>query len=210
MTNTKIWITGLLVTLLISGCSSSAVDTTTDSVTDGSTDASTETESQKEEGSVEVDDGLFNVEISFPVDFFGEEFELTQEQVDETVAEEGWVSGEIENGVVTYVMPKSARDEFLGEQKDALDEAIQEEFAQNPGVYEEITYNDNLTEFEAVVDREAFENSFTFFAFSVVITAGFYQLFDGTPEEERGVVISYVDKDTGEVFDTYDSDDLGE
>lgn len=209
MNNTKIWITGLLVTLLVSGCSSGAVETTTDSVTDGSAGVNTETESQEEGGSVEVDEGLFNVEISFPVDFFGDEFELTQEQVDETVAEEGWVSGKIENGVVTYVMPKSARDEFLGEQKDALDESIQDEFAQNPGVYEEITYNDNLTEFEAVVDREAFESSFTFFAFSVVIQAGFYQLFDGTPEDERGVIISYVDKDTGEVFDTYDSADLG-
>jgi hypothetical protein len=179
-------------------------------VTDGSTEVSDETESQEEDSSLEVDEGLFNVEVSFTTDFFGEELELTQEQVDETVAEEGWVSGEIENGVVTYVMAKSARDEFLGEQKDALDEAIEEEFAQNPGVYEEITYNDNLTEFEAVVDREAFENTFSFFAFSVVVTAGFYQLFDGTPEDQRGVIISYVDAATGEVFDTYDSDDLGE
>jgi hypothetical protein len=55
------------------------------------------------------------------------------------------------------------------------------------------------------VNRAEFENSFSFFAFSILISAGFYQAFTGIGENDRYVVIEYIDEQTNAVFDTYDS-----
>lgn len=159
-------------------------------------------ESGSNEGSIEVDKGLFSVEITMPASFF------EGEDIDEIVAKakEDGISEVIVNddGSVTYKMSKLRHNELIKEMRDDIIEYLDE--LKNSGDYEsikDIAYNKNFTEFTILVNREKFENSFDgIVALGIGITSSYYQIFDGVPSDKYKATIFFKDEDTGEVFHT--------
>lgn len=152
--------------------------------------------------SVNVDKGLFNVEVTLPASFFeGEDID----QVIANAKEEG--IGEAtanEDGSITYKMSKSQHKEMLAEIKAAMIESVEEtKNSEDFQSIKDITYNDSFSEFTMVVDKAAYENSFDgFAAIGLGMAGAYYQIYNGVEAEAYKVEISIKDEASGEVFDT--------
>lgn len=152
--------------------------------------------------SVNVDKGLFNVEVTLPASFFeGEDID----QVIANAKEEG--IGEAtanEDGSITYKMSKSQHKEMLAEIKAGMVESVEEtKNSEDFQSIKDITYNDSFSEFTLVVDKAAYENSFDgFAALGLGMAGAYYQIFNGVDAEAYKVEISIKDEASGEVFDT--------
>jgi hypothetical protein len=151
---------------------------------------------------IEVDEGLFNVEVTIPAEFFEGQTEADIAANAEESGYENYVFNA--DGSVTYTMSKAAHDAALQEMRDGIDDSIQEAVNASPDVFQSVTYNDAATKFDVTVDRAAYDASFEagFISFTLGISGMFYQMFDGVPTEEQGVIIDFIDGATGEVFDT--------
>ena len=160
-----------------------------------------EAESTEEGEGVNVDKGLFNVEVTLPPSFFeGEDPERVAAVAADTV-EEAIVN---EDGSITYKMSRSQHKEMLEELTDSIEAAKNQitESGDYPSI-QSIETTDNYDRFTINVDREAFENSFDSFA---TLTLGFvgsyYQLLDGKDADNYEVIVETKDAETGEVFGT--------
>ena len=169
------------------------------------------------EGDIEVDEGLLSTEVRLPMSLFmfGKDESAkppTQEELQTAVDKEGRGIEVTVNDdqTVTYRMSRGEYDRFKDELKKSMDTSIQETINKEANIYKSVTYSDDMSEFEIVVDRKALEDSWSFAGFGFLITAGFYQAFLGVDESERFVILNYVDEKTGEVFDTVDSRTLDE
>jgi hypothetical protein len=169
-----------------SGNPSEASETTTNSDTDA--------ENTEEAGGIEVDEGLLTVDITFPESFVSMgETEVTQETVDASAAEQGYLGGKLnDDGSVTYTMTKLKQRELLDQMKSDFDESIQETLAEYPNV-KSVTRNDDFSEISIEVSEQDLATGFLAFGFS--FTAYFYQVLDG---KEFATDIVYVDAATGE------------
>lgn len=190
--------------LLMGACSNEeAEEENTESITE-ETAETTEPEAveETEQGSLEVDKGLFSVEVTLPAMFFeGEDMEVVIANAEAEGVGEATLN---EDGSVTYKMSKSQHQEMMEELEASIDEtktAIVDsgDFPSIKGL--EIS-NDYET-YTLQVDREAFENSFDGVAtLSIGIVGSYYQAFDGVDSEDMHVEIDLEDADTGEVFQT--------
>lgn len=163
-----------------------------------------ETEGQSENGKedqVNVDKGLFNVEITLPASLFeGEDIEKViadakAEGVDEVTLNE--------DGSLTYKMSKAKHKEMMEGLKEDLILSLED--MKSSGEYssiKDITYNNTFSEFILVVDKTEYENSMDGFGvFSLGITGMIYQLYNGVNPDEYEVTILVKDEETEEIFD---------
>lgn len=181
--------------------SSSATSGTSSNVSDTSSspDSASKEESQAESsgGSIDVDKGLFDVEITLPASMF----EGTNQEDIESKAKEGGIS-EVkfnDDGSVTYRMSKAVHkkmmDEIRTELVKSLDEiANGEDF---PSI-KEIKGNDDFSKITLSVDKAAYENSLDAFAILQCAMSGMmYQTFLGV---EPSLTVEVADEATGEVI----------
>jgi len=149
--------------------------------------------------SIEVDKGVFSVEITLPASFFkGQDMnDIINEVEDDDI--------KIilnEDGSVTYKMSKSKHNEFMAEVYNDQVEYIEE--IKNSGDYKsvkDIIYNKTFSEITLIVDQEAFENSFDgFVTLGLGISSLYYQLFNGISPDKYKVTIYFKNVETGEIF----------
>jgi predicted small lipoprotein YifL len=194
--------TGAALVLILAGCSNPGPEETREDDGASSTQTKTQEEEDAEDQAVEVDEGLFDVEVTVSADFFGE---LSEEEIASNAEDAEFSDYTINpDGSVTYKMSRGVYEATLAEMKTGINESIQETVDEYPDVIRSVTYDDAVTEFEVVVDRAAYEAEFGigFIAFTFGIGGMFYQMFEGVPADEQKVVIKYVDDATGEVIDT--------
>ena len=195
---TSLGVLALLVVSVTSGCTPQEEAPPTDEV------ASSEAPAVEEESSegVEVDQGLFNVEVTLPAGIFEGQ---SEENIAANAEEAGYSSYAINaDGSVTYTMSKAAYDTVLQEMRDGTDEAIQDAVNQNPDVFTSITYNSSMTTFDVTVNRAAYDGSMEagMIGFTLGLSGMFYQMFEGVPTEDQQVLTNFIDASTNEVFDT--------
>lgn len=213
MRKVNIWGIGSVVSaLIVVGCGRAA-DQESSPQSDESP-ASEVAETTVEEGSseIEVDEGLLSTEIRLPLDLFtagteGNVAPPTEEELRASFEEDGYdIDVTInDDNTVTYRMSRGEYDRFKKDLKKGVDDSIQEAINNEATIYKAVTYSDDLREFKVTVNRAQLENSFSFFAFSILISASLYQAFIGIGENDRYVIIDYIDERTNAVFDTYDS-----
>ena len=180
----------------MSGCASGADTVSNGSLVNTNQQSISSDESDSEDGNegIEVDEGLLTVDITFPESLvsLGDE-ELTQEGIDEAVAESGYLSGTLNSdGSVTYTMTKLKQQELLEQAKADFDAAVAETIADYPNV-KSVSRNDDLSEITIEVTEQDLATGFLAFGFS--FTAYFYQVLDG---KEFATDIVFVDASTGE------------
>ena len=197
MMKTKLLAFLLLTLLTLAACSSK--DETSDKA-----DNSKQEDKKTEEtgGSVGVEKGLLNVEVTVPASF------LEGEDIDAVIAQakEDGIKDVKKNddGSVTYKMSKAQHKEMMKEMSASVtgyvDELIKDEdFAS----IKDVEYNKDFSKFTLTVDKEAFESSFDgFAAMGLAMSGMFYQVYDGVDAEKLNVTIDTVDQSTGEVFST--------
>ena len=160
-------------------------------------------------GDIEVSSGLFTVSITVPASYAGED--ASQETVDATVAEKGYISGTYnEDGSVTYVMTKAKHAEIMQQMTDSINESLQE-IVDDDETYpniEGITANDDFTEFtvEFTADELSLTDGVAVWGFYMY--GGLYGVFAGNQPDN--IHVSFVDADTGELITEANSSDMEE
>jgi len=149
-----------------------------------------------------VDRGLFSVSVTVPSDFFSL---ITDEEILVSSREAGYPVAEIQpDRSVVFELSTGRHNSMLKEMRSELDKTIAGATTENPGVFTDITFDQDVTRFVVEVNRAAFEESLEAFwiGFSLGLGGLFYQIFAGVSEEQRNVVIDLTDASTGEVFDS--------
>jgi len=171
----------------------------------GENEESTNKEKETEENSgesVDVDKGIFNVDVTLPASFFEGS---TEEEIIAEAKENDFKEAVVnEDGSVTYTMSKSKHEELMKEMKESVVSTIDDII--NSGDYtsiKEISYNKDFTEFDVKVNRQQYEEGFDGFAIlGLVMSSAYYGAFDGKSEEELQIVFNMIDESTGETYDT--------
>lgn len=157
---------------------------------------------------VDVDKNLFNVELTIPASYVGED--VTQESLDAKVVEDGFKSATLNtDGSVTYVMSKDQHNEMMDEVKASIDSSITEYIGSTdtPSITA-IETNDDYTEFKVKLSTDTLGFGESFTALTFMIYGAMYNVFNGT--EADNIAVSYINQATGEVIHTTNSSDLGE
>ncbi|MGI5894994.1 MAG: hypothetical protein ACOX6P_10460 [Candidatus Merdivicinus sp.] len=189
----------------VSNSVSSTVSTSEDS---SETDTSSEeTHSLDELSGLNVDQKLFDVEITIPADFVEEG--MTQADLDQEVEEAGFQSAVLnEDGSVTYVMTKDQHQKMMEEMKSSLDQSLSEMIdPETFPTFQNITSNDDYTEFTVQISSSeiGFAEGMSVLGFYMI--SGVYHAFNGTQPDD--IVVKFVDAD-GNVIDESHSSELGE
>lgn len=156
-------------------------------------------------GQVEVDEGLFDVELKIPAEYVGEQ---TQADLDALAKEHGFKSIILnEDGSATYTMTKKQHKELLQEYQNqingTLDEMVGSEDYPN---FTKIETNDNFTEFTITTKSTELDLAESFSVIAFYMYGGMYSIFSG--EEVDNVSVTFVNEETGEVISTSNSKDM--
>ena len=189
----------IIICLSLVGCGGSSNDT----------QQNIEEDSKSEETqSIEVDEGLLNVEITVPPDFLEEG--TTQETLDETAKEEGIKSITLnDDGSATYIMSKSKHDEMMAGIRESIDESMAEMI--DPETYPtfvEVTSNDDYTHFTVKLSSNEVGLSESISVLGFYMLGGLYNAFNGTPVDD--VTVSFVNADTGDIIQEAHSSEMAE
>lgn len=193
-----------MLALLLAACGNEETTTAKDETKESQTASETTEgeEEESEEGGVNVDKGLFSVEVTLPASFFeGEDVAETVANAEENGFGEATVN---DDGSVTYKMSKSKHKEMMAELATSVEETKTElvESGDFPSI-KSVETNKDYTSFTINVDRAAYENSFDAFAtMSVGVVGSYYQAFNGVKAEDMEVLIEVKDVDTGEVINS--------
>ena len=160
--------------------------------------------SSSSDQSISVDKNLLTVDVTVAASFY-EGDKMTQEKLDAEAAKNGYGKAKLNSdGSVTFRMSKAQHKKALAEMKKSLDDYIQETVNDSPGMYREITYNKNISEFSVVVDKAKYEEDFGaggMIGFGIGMLSSFYQMFNGASGNPK-VTIKLIDASTGKVFET--------
>ena len=168
----------------------------------------TEEESAFEQlGDIEVDKGLFNVTITFPASFIGED--MTQEKLGEAIKDEDGIKSATLNadGSATYVMTKAKHQEMIDDTKKTIDDALQEMINDESMSITDIKANADYTKFTVTVSTEEVGLSESFSVIALYSYGGMYGIITG--KEVDNIQVDFVNKD-GKVISTANSKDMGE
>ena len=165
-------------------------------------------EEKKNDGAVEVDEGLLKVEITLPADFFDGE---TDADIVADADEKGFSKCVVnEDGSVTYTMTKAKRNEMLKEMEEGFEETADElinDVEEGPSPFTEITHNKGFK----LIEMKANDNYGGFDGlamYSMLMMGAYYQMFDGVSSEELDVTVKVIDKDSGEEIESLSVEDL--
>ena len=199
MKKTIFFALSIIICLSLVGCGGSSNDT----------QQNIEEDSKSEETqSIEVDEGLLNVEITVPPDFLEEG--TTQEDLDEAAKEDGIKSITLnDDGSATYIMSKSKHDEMMAGIRERIDESMAEMI--DPETYPtfvEVTSNDDYTHFTVKLSSNEVGLSESISVLGFYMLGGLYNAFNGTPVDD--VTVSFVNADTGDIIQEAHSSEMAE
>lgn len=176
---------------------------------DENEDAASDDESDLDEldalGDIEVDKGLFNVELTIPADYIGDQ---TQDELDQIADEYGYQSITLNSdGSATYKMTKSQHKALIEEYRTTINEGIDEMIGSEdyPNITK-IESNEDFTEFTVTTKSTELDMNETLSPMIFYAYGGMYSIFTG--ETVDNISITYINEDTGEVISTSNSKDL--
>ncbi len=152
--------------------------------------------------SFSVDKGLLDVSITLPATFFeGDELDDIYSEAKQKGIKDIVVN---RDGSVTYTMSRSTHNRIVKDLKEGFVEALEDmKTSDDLKSIHDIKYDNNLTRFTLIVDKEAFENSFDGFAiFGIGLMSMYYQIFNGVDVNKWGATIEMKDVSSGKVFNT--------
>ncbi|RKD31857.1 hypothetical protein [Lacrimispora algidixylanolytica] len=214
MKKSKLFTTAILIltTILVAGCSkkTGTVSTTSETTISESSIEGSEDETKdnlEAMGGVEVEKGLFNVELTIPAQFVGEQ---TQEELNELSKEKGYKSITLnEDGSAKYILTKQQHKDMMAELNTNINTSLSEMIgSEDYPNYTDITANENYTEF--VITTKSTELSMTenFSALGLYMYGGMYNIFNGTPVDN--VSVKFINTDTGAEITTMNSKNMGQ
>ena len=152
---------------------------------------------------------LLSVELTIPASLIGDDAAILDEEAKAAGVSE---ITQNEDGSVTMKMSKVAHQKMLDEYKGGIDESIAEMLNDKETYpsFTEITYNEDLTEFTVKVDPATYGGLEALSAIGLYIAGNIYQALNAVPEDQIKTIVTFVNKDTGEIIETSDSSEMNE
>ena len=158
---------------------------------------------------LKAEKNLLSVELAIPSSLLGDDAAVLDEE-----AKSAGVSEIVQNedGSVTMKMSKIAHQKMLNEFKGSIDESLTEILNDKETYpsFTEITYNEDLTEFTVKVDPATYGGLEALSAIGLYIAGNIYQALNAVPEDQIKTIVTFVNKDTGEIIETGDSSEMNE
>lgn len=156
-------------------------------------------------GDVEVDKGLFSVEITVPSEYVENK---TQEELTALAEENGYKSITLnEDGSATYVMTKSQHNKMMSEMKKTIDSSIQEMIgSEDYPSFTDIQHNDDYTEFTVTTAHASLDLAESFSTMAFYMYGGMYAIFNGS--EVDNIHVIFVNSENGEIVSEANSNEL--
>ena len=158
-------------------------------------------------GDIEVDEGLFDVELTIPADFADG---ATQEDLDKTANEKGYKSATLNSdGSVTYVMTKAQHKKMMDEMAEEINAELQglvgsEDYPN----FTKVEANSDYTKFTISTTSTELDLAESFSVINFYMQGGLYNIFNGTPVDN--IHVDFVNAESGEIISSSDSSDMGE
>lgn len=148
-------------------------------------------------GDISVDEGLLNVDITFPAEFIGE---TTQEDIEKEAKENGYKSAVLNaDGSVTYTMTKKQHKELMEETskgfRQQLSELVGSEDYPN---FTNVQANDDFTRFEVTTTSSELSWTESFSTLQFYMMSAMYHTLNGTKVDNCQVV--FINADTGVII----------
>ncbi len=148
---------------------------------------------------LDVEQDLFDVEITIPESFLDEG--ITQEDLDAEVKESGFQSATLnEDGSVTYIMTKAQHEEMMAGIKEEINQSLQDMI--DPETYPtfvEVTANDDYSQFTVKTTSSELGLTESFSVLAFYLYGGMYHAFNGTQVDD--IAVLFVNADTGEIIE---------
>lgn len=144
-------------------------------------------------GEVEVENGILTVAITVPASLAGENND--QATLDANAGETYQSAKLNADGSITYKMTRSQHKAMLSGLQESIDAALQEMIDGADFNFKEITYNKNMSVFDATmtVNELGLMDSFSVMAFYMY--GGMYQLFAG--DKSSSIVVNFYNPEGG-------------
>ncbi len=204
----------VLIAVMLSGCGSNATTQTTESNEPVASEATTEASSEQGDlseldalGEVEVEEKLFDVELTIPADYVGEK---TQADLDEMAKESGYKSITLnDDGSATYIMTKAQHRQMLDELTESMNETLNEmiESESYPN-FKKIEANSNFTEFNITTSSTELDMNESFSVMAFYMYGGMYNIFSG--DNVDNIVVNFINEESGEIISTSNSSDMSD
>lgn len=153
-------------------------------------------------GDLEVDKGLFNVEITIPADFVGE---TTQAELDAIATEHGYKSIVLNSdGSATYTMTKEQHKILMDGIVESINTSLSEMIgsADYPN-FTAITANDDFTHFEVTTKSTELDFTESFSVVAFYLYGGMYHAFNGSTVDN--IHVDFINADSGQIIESADS-----
>lgn len=204
MKKLKLFTSVLVASTVLCACGESATEATSTAISaeTSATQASEESiDTSEDTGDIEVDAGLFNVEITVPADFIGE---TTQEELDAEAAESGMKIVLNDDGSATYTMTKQQHKKMMDEIRDSINQSMTEMIgSEEYPNFTNIEANDDFTSFTITTSATEVGLADGLSVLGFYMYGGLYNVFNGTPADN--IHIDFVNADTGEIISSSDS-----
>lgn len=203
----RILIVLMIVTLFVclivlSGCTEKKEE---NNITNEGNEIVNDIENLDDLAKVEVEKGLFDVELTIPATYIGDK---TQEELTATAQENGYKSITLnEDGSATYIMTKSQHKKLLKNMKKSFDEGLDELIGSEeyPSL-KKIETNDNYTEFTITTTSTELNLTESFSVMAFYMYGGMYSVFSG--EAVDNVHVKFVNDVTGEIISEANSNEM--
>lgn len=156
-------------------------------------------------GDIEVDEGLFDVELTIPSDYVNGQ---TQEDLNKLSDEHGFKSIILnEDGSATYTMTKKQHKELLSEYREQFNTALNEMIgSEDYPNFTKIESNNNFTEFTVTTKSTELDMAESVSVMAFYMYGGIYNVFSG--ELVDNVSVTFINEETGDIISTSNSKDL--
>ena len=162
----------------------------------------------EKDDSIAAEENLLSVEVTLPSTFFeGQDMKVVEEDAKDNGVTDFKIN---EDGSVTYKMSKSTHKELLAGLKESTDESIVEILNDKESFpsFSEIKYNDDLTEFNVMVDASLYNPFEGFVVMSFYMIGNMYQAMDCVDTNDINTTVNFIDKDTNEVIESGNSSEM--
>ncbi len=153
---------------------------------------------EEESAGPNVDKNLLSVEVTLPPDMAGDLSGFDREAY---LKENPDFSDAkvMEDGSLWIKMSRGKHKEMMEEMSESIKESFNDLIEGEDTPYiKDIRTNNGYKEVEVYVDRAGYENAFDYSGFTILLSVGFYQTFQG---EEVELHLKYVDADTEEIIE---------
>ena len=159
-----------------------------------------------EQGGIDVDKGIFNVTLTIPADFIGED--ITQQKCDDVASEKGYKSVILNtDGSVRYVMSNAQHNSMMDELSESISKGLSDMVASGdyPN-FVSIKPSDDFTKFTVTITSEELNLVDSISVLQLYIYGGMYNAFNGTPADN--ITVSFVNETSGKIIHEANSRDM--